>query len=224
MNIDPLARWYRFVEYCAFGQALERRRFAYLNRLAEARRVLILGEGDGRLLARLLGVAREASIDVVELSGEMIALARARVGSTDRVRFLQEDARLVDFGAAEYDGVVTCFFLDCFPEAEAHVLVERLARALKPGGVWLVSDFAIPPYGWRRWHAAVWIWTMYRFFRITTGLQTAWLPRIERLLASAGLTRVEREEERAGMMVSELWRFSPSRQGAKNTWSRNYGA
>ena len=204
MNVDPLARWYRFFEYCAFGRALERRRFAYLSRLAWVRRVLVLGEGDGRFVARLREVAPEASIDVVELSWEMIALARARVGS---VRFLQGDARLVDFGFAEYDAVVTCFFLDCFEESEAGALVERLGRALRPGGVWVMSDFAVPARGWRRWHAAVWIWTMYRFFWIATGLRTRWLPPIGKLLAAAGLTRVEYQEERAGMIVSELWRL-----------------
>jgi SAM-dependent methyltransferase len=203
-----LARSYRFVEYCAFGRALERRRFAYLSRLAEARKVLILGEGDGRVLARLREITPEALIDVIELSGEMIALARSRIGSAERVRFRQQDARLADFGVSDYDAVVTCFFLDCFQEEEAQDIVLRLAGALKPNGIWLMSDFAVPPRGWRRWHAAVWIWTMYGFFRITTGLRTAWLPPIETLLVSAGLTRVEHEEERAGLMVSELWRLN----------------
>jgi SAM-dependent methyltransferase len=208
MNVDRLARWYRFVEYCAFGRALERRRFAYLSRLAEARSILVLGEGDGRVLARLLDVATVASVDVIELSGEMIALARLRAGNTERVRFLQQDARLSDFGASGYDGIVTCFFLDCFPEAEARGLTSKLAHALKPNGLWLMSDFAVPPHGWRRWHASVWIWTMYRFFRIATGLRTVWLPPIEELLMRNGLTRVEHEEERAGLMVSELWRLN----------------
>jgi spermidine synthase len=37
-----------------FGLALEHARFDFLSHAAEARRVLILGEGDGRFLARLL--------------------------------------------------------------------------------------------------------------------------------------------------------------------------
>jgi ubiquinone/menaquinone biosynthesis C-methylase UbiE len=208
MNIDPLARWYRSIEYCAFGRALERRRFAYLKRLSDTRRVLILGEGDGRMLTRLCNEAPHATFEVIELSGAMIALARARVGETERIRFWQEDARLVEFAADEYDGVVTCFFLDCFAEDEARKLIARLVQSLKSGGLWLMSDFAIPARGWRKWHATVWIWTMYRFFAIATGLRTTRLPPIEKLLAEAGLTLVECEDERAGMMVSELWRRS----------------
>ena len=34
MLIDRFAPWYRWVEYLTFGRALERRRFAFLNRLA----------------------------------------------------------------------------------------------------------------------------------------------------------------------------------------------
>jgi hypothetical protein len=69
-----------------------------------------------------------------------------------------------------------------------------------------MSDFAVPERGWQRWHACVWVWTMYLFFRITTGLTTRWLPPIEDQLRNAGLTRIARKAERAGMIVSELWR------------------
>ena len=52
MKIGRLARWYRWIEYAAFGRVLERRRFAFLPHIASARHMLILGEGDGRTLER----------------------------------------------------------------------------------------------------------------------------------------------------------------------------
>jgi ubiquinone/menaquinone biosynthesis C-methylase UbiE len=160
------------------------------------------------MLAHLREIAPDAVIDVAEMSGKMISLAQARIGSTNQVRFLQQDARQIEFPCAAYDAVVTCFFLDCFPESEARGLVEKLARTLASNGTWLVSDFAIPTKGWQRWHASIWIWTMYRFFRITTGLRTGALPPIEKLLTNAGLVRTARTEERAGMIVSEVWRLN----------------
>ena len=54
MNIDRLARWYRWIEYASFGRALERRRFAFLDRLATAHDILVLGEGDGRISSSCL--------------------------------------------------------------------------------------------------------------------------------------------------------------------------
>ena len=59
MNADPIASSYRWLEYAAFGLALEHARFDFLSHAAAARRVLILGEGDGRFLARLLRCNRQ---------------------------------------------------------------------------------------------------------------------------------------------------------------------
>jgi hypothetical protein len=56
-----------------------------LDRVSDAKRILILGEGDGRVLARLLTIATSAQIDVVEVSPEMIALARQLRRSPDYV-------------------------------------------------------------------------------------------------------------------------------------------
>lgn len=209
MKIGWFARWYRWVEYGAFARALERRRFAFLERLAGARSILVLGEGDGRALARLLAVAPEAQVDVVEVSGEMIALARRRVQDSEqdreRVRFRQEDAQAAAWPEQHYDGVVTFFFLDCFDEDVARAIIGRIAGALRAGGTWLVSDFAVPDRGWRRQHARIWLWVMYRFFGVTTGLRTRRLPPMERLLREAGMARLELEEARSGLMRSEVW-------------------
>jgi SAM-dependent methyltransferase len=206
MKIGRLAPWYRWIENAAFGRALELRRFALLPHIASARRVLILGEGDGRALERLLAIAPLARFDVVELSAEMIALARRRTNNSDRIDFHCGDARKETWPAEYYDAVVTNFFLDCFSEADARCLIRQLANALTPDGVWLISEFAIPTAGWRRLHAQIWIWTMYRFFRLTTGLSATSLPPIEVLMTEAGMRRVAQEKKRGGLMVSEIWR------------------
>ena len=79
MNADRIASSYRWLEYAAFGLALERARFDFLPRAADARRVLILGEGDGRFLAQLLECNRYATVAVIESSARMIELARRAV-------------------------------------------------------------------------------------------------------------------------------------------------
>lgn len=206
MKIGRLAPWYRWIEYAAFGRELEQRRFAFLKRLARSQRVLMLGEGDGRMLSRFLMINPTAKIDVVELSPEMIALAKMRIGNADGVTFRCEDARQSVWPEMYFDAIVTNFFLDCFSNTEAKELMKRLAGALAPGGIWVVSEFAIPPGGWRRLHAQLWIGTMYRFFRIVTGLRNQQLPAIEALMREARMQRTERETRRAGLVVSEIWR------------------
>jgi len=205
VKIGHFAFWYRWFEYAAFWRALERQRYRYLGRLAHARSILVVGEGDGRALARLLSVAPEANIDVVELSGEMIALARRRVAHSNRVRFLQADALTKPWPSTHYDGVITLFFLDCFNEADLYTVIQKVSGAIAPGALWLVSDFAIPESGWQHWHARLWIWAMYRFFSIATGLRTRKLPPIRAYLEDAGLQRLEWKDERAGLITSEVW-------------------
>jgi len=205
MQIGRLARWYRWIEYMAFGRTLERRRCAFLPLLSDVRRVLILGEGDGRALQRLLEIAPLAEIDVIDSSLEMLALARRRTAGSNRVQFLCQDATTAAWPASHYDAVISLFFLDCFTESDARPLIHRLAQALTPGGTWLISEFAIPARGWPRWHARAVVALMYRFFRIATGLRAKALPPIEKLVQEAGMTRIDVERERAGLVVSEVW-------------------
>lgn len=206
MNADPLARWYRWIEYAAFGRALEHHRFLYLGHLVSAHSILILGEGDGRTLDRVLKIARHAHIDVVESSAQMIALASQRIGADPRVRFHHHDAANITWLPAKYDAVVTSFFLDCFDESTARSIVHGLAQSLTPDGLWLINDFAIPPNGWCHWHARAWIATMYFFFRWTTGLRVNKLPPIDVLLHDAGLRPVTSEVSSDGLIVSQIWR------------------
>jgi SAM-dependent methyltransferase len=206
MNADRLAPWYRFIEYAVYGRALERCRFAFLDRLRDARRVLMLGEGDGRALERVLALAPHAQVDVVELSGKMIELARTRCsGPSNRVRFLQQDALAAAWPSNLYDSVTMLFFLDCFIDAEARILIGRVTDALAPGGFCLVSDFAVPDHGWRRLTAKALIGIMYRFFGLTTGLRVRSLPPIENLLLEAGLLRLDVKVLRGTLLRSELW-------------------
>lgn len=203
MNSDRIAGIYRWLEYVAFGRALERCRFRLLPHLAGRRRVLIVGEGDGRFLEKLCEQNADAVIEVVELSGEMIALAKSR--SDGKVRFHQQNA-LERLPEGEYDAVVTNFLLDCLSGREAALFIEAAAARLTSGGVWLVGEFHLPERGWRRWHAQLWLRTMYCFFAAATGLRATEIPDYPRLLEQQGLKREEQHFQRAQLLTAEVWR------------------
>lgn len=186
-SFDRLVGLYRPLELLAFGHDLERARFTWLPELRDCRRILVLGDGDGRGLARLAGLAPAAAIDSFDLSAAMLARARQRVGSAaDRIQFRQADLRRAELPARHYDAVVTCFFLDCFDETEIEPVIARIAASLQPGARWLWSDFVLPPRGPARWRARVWLATMYFFFRWQTGISASELPPSEALIAAAG--------------------------------------
>lgn len=203
MNCDPIARWYRWLEYLGFGGALERRRVAFLSDVKNARRALVLGDGDGRFLVRLakqnFSYQPGVQIDYVDVSGRMLELARNRAGS-DGVAYHLADARTMPLPSGEYDLIVTHFFLDCFDEKDAEALVERVARSARNDSRWLISEFHDSG-----WWARVILNGLYFFFRITTGLKTRRLVDHRPLLQRQGFRLVKTEPARFGLLVSELW-------------------
>ena len=192
MNCDKIARWYRWLEYAAFGGALRRRREAFLFELGNPQKVLVLGDGDGRFLQLFTDLYPKARVDAVEVSARMIDLARVRVAS-NRVTFHLADAR--EFPLEEkYDLAVAHFFFDCFDEEELKALTSRI-RA----NSWLVSEFRRTRWSWPI------VRGLYFFFRLTTGLRVTSLPEHRGMLSGLGY-RIEKEQTAlGGLVVSELW-------------------
>ncbi len=208
MNADRIAGSYQWLEYAAFGLALERARFDFLSHAAAARRVLILGEGDGRFLARLLGSNGRASITVIETSARMIDLARRRVPSSERsrVEFHQMDAVAGCWPEGPFDLAVTHFFLDILDCRDAETVIFKVAALLTPGAGWLVSEFQEPASGVPRLHSRLWLRAMYGFFSATAGLHVSKLPPYRDFLRRAGLTEIDHRERRLGLIRSQVWR------------------
>ncbi|MBW8780897.1 MAG: class I SAM-dependent methyltransferase [Verrucomicrobia bacterium] len=190
-TFDRLARPYRLLEWAAFGSLLERARFKHLDRLRDHRRILLLGDGDGRVLARVCSLAPQAQIDSLDVSTAMLAKASARLSPADkcRVHFRHADALKADYPADTYDAVITFFFLDCFTNDQVATLIRRICPSLRTGAIWLFADFAEPAQGWVRLRAKAWVGIMYAFFRWQTGLTARQLPNSEELLLQAGFER-----------------------------------
>lgn len=205
MNCDSLAPHYVWIERLTFGRALQRRRVAFLDEMADARRALVLGDGDGRFLAELAAANRAMAIDYVDLSAGMLERARRRAGG-DRVRYLRADALTVPLDQDAYDLVVTHFFLDCFGPEEIRRLAARTRGAAGPEARWVVSEFRVPPGAVAGRLARGLIRLMYAFFAVATGLRTRRLTDHRPLLEAAGFRLREEKRHWGGLLVSELWR------------------
>lgn len=206
-NFDRVAGIYQALEYLAFGRALEQARLRYLERLRDRRHVLIVGEGDGRFLERLLAVAPQARVRCVDSSAAMLARAANRLDPAARARvaFACADVRVADIPPRTYDAVVTMFVLDCLSAVEVTGVVQRLAEGLQPEGVWLFADFAIPTRGWQRLRAELWVRTLYLFFRWQTGLEARQLPPSEDILRGAGFRLLDSTTLQHGLLRSALY-------------------
>jgi ubiquinone/menaquinone biosynthesis C-methylase UbiE len=203
-SFDRLARIYRSLEYGAFGRDLERARFCFLEKLRGCRTILVLGEGDGRCLKRLVRAAPNAHIDCLDLSPAMLARAEARLPAESRARvtFRQADLLTATLPEKNYDAVVTLFFLDCFTSEQTADIVHRIAASLRPGARWLWADFALPSRGLARLRAQVWLTVLYAFFRWQTTLSARVLPPAEELITAAGFARETEQAFQWGLLRS----------------------
>jgi hypothetical protein len=130
----------------------------------------------------------------------------ARSGTTeDRIHFLQADILSWSSPPAQFDLIVTNFFLDCFREDELAGLIPRLATGAAPEANWLLADFQIAPSGWRRLRSRVILGTLYAFFRATTRLSASSLASPEPFLEQSGFRLHRRIEHDHQLLRSDWW-------------------
>ena len=199
MNCDLIAPHYWWIERLGMGRTLERRRRWFLPEVDNARRALVLGDGDGRFLRELLRHNSLVRADYIDLSRRMLALARKNAGA-DRVTYRHADALTLDLPRHEYDLIATHFFFDCFGPRELETLIERVTDAARPGAQWIVSEFRTPNLP-----ARLLVSGLYLFFGVTTGLQTRNLADHHPIMRSNGFRLLKASHARGGLVVSELW-------------------
>jgi ubiquinone/menaquinone biosynthesis C-methylase UbiE len=212
MNCDRIARWYEAAEHLSFRRALECRRFAYVARLAESRRALLCGGGDGRFLAELLLANPEVEVTYVDLSMEMMRIAEQRVtllgkSYRKRVQFFCADVLTFVPPHGGYDLFATHFFLDCLTRDDIRMLILKMLEWARPRAKWVLSEFhySHSVFG-RLWTGAI-IRALYAAFRVATGLRVTHITPHTALLHSAGFHRQQREIATGGLLISELWEY-----------------
>ena len=218
MTFDLLAPCYRSLELIAFGNALQQCRVACLGEIANPRRALIVGEGNGRFLIELLQLHPQVEVDCVEASRRMLQLARERIvsftsASAGRVNFLHQDILSWVVPAHRYDLLVTNFFLDCFLAPTLLGLTSKLAGAATDDATWLLSDFRVPPDGIGRLRARSWLTAMYPFFRVTARIEANELIDPTPFMWHEGFVLERRKLSRKGMLKAELWRRTGNSAG-----------
>jgi len=116
---------------------------------ADPLRVLEVGVGSGLSLP---GYARSTRLTGIDLSTDMLALARRRVAeqALGHVEALEEmDAGALTYDTGSYDCAVAMYVMSVAPDPEA--VLNELARITRPGGdVVIVNHFAKSD-GWLLW-------------------------------------------------------------------------
>ena len=137
--------WERWDEYLDANFAFVSYRLVGDARLRKGQRVLDLGCGTGYPAILAAGaVGPEGSVTAVDLSDEMLSVARrkaARMGLVNII-FKAGDVSVLGFEAGSFDAVLSRFCLMFLPDV-AGTLAE-IARVLKPGGYLTAAVWSVP--------------------------------------------------------------------------------
>ena len=146
--VERSYRTYAPVYDWVFGRSLGPGRVAMARLVCELAppRILEVGVGTGLALA---SYPREAQVTGIDVSEEMLAVARRRVGAADagRITLQRMDAEAMDFADASFDCVTLPYVLSVTPHPDR--LVAEARRVCKPGGDIVIVNHFSGQRGWR---------------------------------------------------------------------------
>lgn len=114
-----------------------------LAELSSVGRVLDLGAGTGLMTAKVADAFAEARFDLLDGSAEMLAEARARLGSVIDAVHLQDMA--APLPAGPYDAVISALAIHHLEDLDKQRLFDQVHRVLAPGGVFVNAEQVLGP-------------------------------------------------------------------------------
>ena len=198
-NFDRIASAYDSLARLFFGQSIKSSQVSVLHLIPDGSTMLILGGGTGWILDELDRYTSNSRIWYVDQSAKMIALASSRSRVRD-ISFIQGSINSIPRGQ-KFDVIITNYFLDLFPDLTLRNVLSVLSVSLKSGGLWLVTDFVN-----RQWWHNIYLFIMYRFFRLAAGIEASKLPPWEEQIAGLGLVEIEKKFFYGGFIKSGVYK------------------
>ncbi|AKG54226.1 2-heptaprenyl-1,4-naphthoquinone methyltransferase [Dehalogenimonas sp. WBC-2] len=141
------------------GEKKFRRNFVALAKLKTTDRVLDICCGTGSTTAIIAPETDQGHVTGVDLSPDMLAVARKKVTAT-WVSFQNASVDALPFSDKSFDHVICSYGLHEIPEKIRMTAIKEAFRVLKSGGKFLVLDYHLP----RRFPARQAIGTFVRVF------------------------------------------------------------
>jgi tRNA (cmo5U34)-methyltransferase len=101
--------------------------------------ILDIGAGTGLLSALILSKYPHASLTLVDLSEQMLGIAKERFADRKDVWYISGDYSSVDF-TGRYDLICSALSIHHLEQAAKHLLYQKIFEALHPGGIFVNAD------------------------------------------------------------------------------------
>lgn len=201
-NYDNSASFYDKLSRLVFGKALVNAQAWLLPQIPKNAKVLIVGGGTGWILEETTKLQPSGlNITYVEISAKMMALSRKRNIGTNYVEFINkavEDACL----SADFNVVITPFLFDNFTEESLPEVFQHIHQCLKPGGLWLYTDFQLTG----RWWQYAMLKSMLLFFKVLCGVPSWRLPYVGKQFGKFGYDVIEEKNFFGDFVVSKVYK------------------
>lgn len=134
---DQWAPSYDWLFPSVIYQAIHKRLLEYVD-LPRGANILDMGCGTGKLLDRLLNEFPDVRGTGLDLSPEMLRIARQSDRHRPRLIYIQGQAESLPFGGGEFDAVFSTISFLHYLEPEQ--VLREVARVLSPGGRFYLVD------------------------------------------------------------------------------------
>ncbi len=101
-------------------------------------RIADLGAGTGLLTLFIAEAFPNAEIQLIDVSAEMLTLARKRLGDSDRFEYIEADYAKADLG--KYDAIVSALSIHHLDAEQKQALFSKAKNSLTKGGVFINGD------------------------------------------------------------------------------------
>jgi ubiquinone/menaquinone biosynthesis C-methylase UbiE len=208
-NYDNTTWFYERLSKLVFGQAQVKAQTYFLGQVPAISQVLIIGGGTGQILERLARLHPAGlHITYVEISAKMMALSRQRDVGSNQVSYITASIEEISF-TDTFDVVITAFLFDNFSEEDLAATFPLINARVKPGGLWLNTDFQLTGPLWQK----VMLKGMYTFFKLMGAVEVTWLPDTRRMFRLHGYQIYGEKTFYGNFIWAAVYRKQPDLKG-----------
>jgi ubiquinone/menaquinone biosynthesis C-methylase UbiE len=201
-NYNHSAWFYDGLSRIVYGRALVNAQVYLLQYVPANNSVLIAGGGTGWILEELTKIhPSDLQITYVEIAVDMMALSKKRNTGSNEVIFINDAVENVN-PDANFDVVITPFLFDNFTEETTGKVFNHLHKLLKPGGLWLNTDFQLTG----KWWQGVLLTSMFLFFKMLCNIEASKLPDVEKQFEEHGYKVVDEKAFFGDFIISRAYR------------------
>jgi ubiquinone/menaquinone biosynthesis C-methylase UbiE len=201
-NYNNSAWFYDQLSRIIFGSSLIKAQVYLLQYIKAGSSIIIIGGGTGWILEEITKVHPSGlNIAYVEASEKMMAKSIKRFTGNNRITYINAPVQQM-FTEHRYDVVITPFLLDNFSEQTLPSVFSYIHTLMKPGGLWLNSDFQFTGKWWQK----ALLKCMVLFFRVVCNIEAQSLPNIKNHFLWCGYTNIAEKTFYSNFIVSSVYK------------------